>query len=125
VGVLEVNAFRGKGPTIRVRGSTGPGTATESRDITAKARIAKSSAPDDTTCEGTITITNDETAQVAVIPVILEVGKGGDGGKVTFVIPDTICVENGGDGDIEFTALVESTGATSGSATLPKSVICP
>jgi hypothetical protein len=122
-----VNALRGQGPTIRVRGSTGPGTASTTRDITAKARIAKGSAPSDVMCPGTITITADETGQVQVIATIFEVGKGGDGDRKTFVIPDTICVENGGDGDIEFTAVAESLvgGATSGQATIPKSVICP
>jgi hypothetical protein len=124
-GILEVNTLRAGSPTIRISDSTGPGTASAARAVTARARITKGSAFDGTLCPGTIAITNDETVQVGVIPATFEVGKGGQGGTVSFFVPDTICSDNGGDGDITFSAVAEAMGAVSSAPTpLIKSVVC-
>jgi len=79
---IEVNALRGGSPTVVSNGT---------KDITAKARISKGSAPDGTTIDtylmleaissmGTTTYTSPNTIRLGV-------GKGGQGQKVTMNVP--------------------------------------
>jgi hypothetical protein len=78
---IDINALRGGSPTVTV-GST--------KDITAKARIAKGSAPPDTTVDTTLRIDAIDGSEVidsqSSGPIQLEVGKGGDGDKLTMNI---------------------------------------
>jgi len=80
--VIEVNALRGGSPTVVSNGT---------KDITAKARIAKGSAVDGTTIDtylmleaissmGTNTYTSTNTIRLGI-------GKGGWGQKVTMDVP--------------------------------------
>jgi len=100
--VIDINALRGGSPTVTV-GST--------KDITAKARIAKGSAPPDTTVNTTLRIDAIDGSEVidsqSSGPIQLSVGKGGDGDKLTmninqcnsgsiffearFSVPDAVC----------------------------------
>jgi len=82
--VIEVNALRGGSPTVVSNGT---------KDITAKARIAKGSAVDGTTIDtqlmleaissmGTTSYTSDPNHLIR-----LGIGKGGQGQKVTMTVP--------------------------------------
>jgi hypothetical protein len=79
--VIEVNALRGGSPTV-----TSGGT----KDITAKARIAKGSAPPGTTIKTTLRIEAVDGGNVidseSISTIELEVGKGGQGQKLTMEI---------------------------------------
>jgi hypothetical protein len=81
---IEVNALRGGSPTVTVCeiGCT--------KDITAKARIAKGTALRGTTIETTLRIEAKDGEDVfqtkTFAPVHLEVGKGGQGQKLTMDI---------------------------------------
>ena len=81
---IEVNALRGGSPTVTVCeiGCT--------KDITAKARIVKGSAMSGTTIETTLRIEAKDGEEVfqtkTFAPVRLEVGKGGQGQKLTMDI---------------------------------------
>jgi len=78
---IDINALRGGSPTVTV-GST--------KDITAKARIAKGSAPPDRTLDTTLRIDAIDGSELidsqSSGPIQLEVGKGGDGDKLTMNI---------------------------------------
>lgn len=113
--VLEVNAFRGGSPALK---------PPNEKKITAKARIVKGTAAGDTTCPGTITITNDLTAETEVVNATFVVGKGGQGGN-TFFDFSAECPANDGT-VVTFTATAESSGATPGvRADLQKTLQCP
>jgi len=79
---IEVNALRGGSPTVTVNAP---------KNITAKARIAKGTAPSGTTIDTTLTI--DAVDGLKVIhtrsssPHRLEIGKGGTGDKFPMNIP--------------------------------------
>jgi hypothetical protein len=79
---IEINALRGGSPTVTVDGT---------KKITAKARIAKGSAPSGTTIDTKLRIEAVDGLDVvhsqAVSPVRLEIGKGGQGRKLTMEIP--------------------------------------
>jgi len=79
--VIDINALRGGSPTVTV-GST--------KDITAKARIAKGTALPDTTVDTTLRIDAIDGSEVIDSqfsgPIQLRVGKGGDGDKLTMNI---------------------------------------
>jgi len=81
---LEINALRGGSPTT-------PFGPNATKDITAKARIAKGSAVDGTTIVTQLRI--DAIDGLNVIdtkksyPVTLGVGKGGQGDKLTMNVP--------------------------------------
>jgi hypothetical protein len=81
---IEVNALRGGSPTV----TAGPGST---RDITAKARITKESAPPGTTIETTLQIEVIDGSEVLQVqtksPIRLVVGKGGRGAKLPMSIP--------------------------------------
>jgi len=78
---IEINALRGGSPTVSVGGT---------KDITAKARIAKETAAPGTTIATTLRIDAVDGSVVfqsnSSFPVLLEVGKGGDGRKLTMDI---------------------------------------
>lgn len=85
---IEINALRGGSPTV-----TAP-TVTEgsTKNITAKARIVKETAPSGTTIDTTLTIDafddgSEPINSQSVSGVRLEVGKGGQGKKLTMNIP--------------------------------------
>jgi hypothetical protein len=78
---IEVNSMRGGSPTV---------TVNDTKNITAKARIIKGTAPSDTTLDATLRI--DAIDGSVVIdsqysgPIRLEVGKGGRGDKLAMNI---------------------------------------
>jgi hypothetical protein len=78
---IDINALRGGSPTV---------TVNSTKDITAKARIAKGSALPDTTVDTTLRIDAIDGSEVidsqSSSPIRLEVGKGGDGDKLTMNI---------------------------------------
>jgi hypothetical protein len=78
---IEINALRGGSPTVTVEGT---------KDITAKARILKGTAQKGTTIDTTLTIDafddGSEPINSQSVPVRLEVGKGGQGKKLTMNI---------------------------------------
>lgn len=80
--VIEVNALRAGSPTVVVGGT---------KDVTAKARIEKGSAPADTVVDTTLTVEAVDGGTVidsaSTGPIRLGVGKGGKGGSVTVSIP--------------------------------------
>jgi len=82
---IEINALRGGSPTAPSGGT---------KDITAKARIAKGSAPDGTTIDVQLQIETVYMSQVTDTYVSdpnhlirLGIGKGGQGQKVTMNVP--------------------------------------
>jgi hypothetical protein len=81
---LEINALRGGSPTT-------PFGLNATKNITAKARISKGSAPSGTTIETQLIIeTIDDGAVIDTkksFPITLGVGKGGQGDKLTMDIP--------------------------------------
>lgn len=92
---IEINALRGGSPTT-------PFGLNATKDITAKARIQKGSAVDGTTIvtqlridaiDGTTVINTQKS-----FPITLGVGKGGQGDKLTMLVPQ--CTT----GSIEFKA---------------------
>jgi len=93
--VIEVNALRGGSPTVTAG-------ADSTRDITAKARIAKGTASSGTTINTTLLIeaVDGGTAihSQSFFPVKLEVGKGGQGQKLEMKIEECIS------GSIDFVA---------------------
>ena len=93
--MIEVNALRGGSPS----GTAGPGST---RNITAKARIAKESAPRGTTIVTTLRIEAVDNGTVinsqSFFPIQLEVGKGGKGQKLEMII------EECNSGSIDFVA---------------------
>jgi hypothetical protein len=95
---IEINALRGGSPTV---------TAGGTKDITAKARILKGTAPKGTTINTTLTIEAFDGPvlihSASVSGVQLEIGKGGDGNKLTMNIP--VCET----GTIEFIATFSGT----------------
>jgi hypothetical protein len=103
---IEINAVRGGSPTVGV-----PGT----KNITAKARIAKGTGPGDQTLNNTtLTIEAFDGAalrdtQVSPDNITLVVGKGGQGDKLT------MNVDTCNSGNIDFIATFEGTSSTNGS----------
>jgi hypothetical protein len=87
---IEINALRGGSPTVTVEGT---------KDITAKARILKGTAPKGTTIDAELMIEAfDGPALIhsqSVSGIQLEIGKGGQGKKLTMNIPvcDTGTIE--------------------------------
>jgi len=81
---IEVNALRGGSPTVTAG-------ETETRDVTAKARILKGTAVSGTTIDTTLTIEAVDGSQVihtlSKYPIRLIVGKGGRGDKFRMNIP--------------------------------------
>lgn len=79
---IEVNALRGGSPTV---------TVNETKNITAKARILKGSAPAGTTIDTTLRIEVVDGSEVihsqSSFPHRLEVGKGGTVDKFAMSIP--------------------------------------
>jgi hypothetical protein len=79
---IEINALRGGSPTV---------TVNSNKNITAKARIAKGSAPDGTVVDTTLTIEAIDGGVVidtqVSTPIRLGVGKGGKGDKLGMSIP--------------------------------------
>jgi hypothetical protein len=79
---IEVNALRAGSPTVTVGGT---------KDVTAKARITKGTAPTDTVIDTTLTVDAVDGETVvdsdSTGPIRLGVGKGGKGGSVTLSIP--------------------------------------
>ena len=79
---IEINALRGGSPTVTVGGT---------KSITAKARILKGTAPSGTTIDTELWIDAVDGLEVinsqSVFPVRLEIGKGGQGKKLTLNIP--------------------------------------
>jgi hypothetical protein len=79
--VIDINALRGGSPTVAVNST---------KDITAKARISKGSALPDTTVDTTLRIDAIDGSEVidsqSSGPIQLEVGKGGQGDKLTMNI---------------------------------------
>jgi hypothetical protein len=105
---IEINALRGGSPTVTVGGT---------KNITAKARILKGTAPSGTTIDTELWIDAVDGLEVihsqSVFPVRLEIGKGGQGKKLTMNIPkcdsgviDFIATFSGHD---EYGALCESS----------------
>ncbi len=92
---IEINALRGGSPTT-------PFGLNATKDITAKARIAKGSAVDGTTVSTQLRIDARDGNTVIdtkkSFPVVLGVGKGGQGDKLTMSIPSCAA------GSIDFTA---------------------
>jgi hypothetical protein len=92
---IEINALRGGSPTT-------PFGANATKDITAKARIAKGSAVDGTTIVTQLRIQAIDGGQVIdtklSYPITLGVGKGGQGDKLRMDIPQC------NSGSIDFTA---------------------
>jgi len=90
---IEINALRGGSPTVTVGGT---------KDITAKARIAKGTALRGTTIDTELVIEaydgSDLVNSKSASPITLEVGKGGNGAKLAMNI--TQCVS----GVIDFVA---------------------
>jgi hypothetical protein len=82
---VEINALRGGSPTV---------TVDESKSITVKGRIVRGTAPKDTTLHTTLQIVAiDETGTISGrtgCPVLLEVGKGGQGTKQDIPIPQCV-----------------------------------
>jgi len=80
---IEINALRGGSPTVTVGGT---------KDISAKARILKGTAPKGTTIDTELTIEAFDGAVLlstqSVSGVQLEVGKGGKGKKLTMNVPE-------------------------------------
>ena len=80
---IEINALRGGSPTVTVGGT---------KDISAKARILKGTAPKGTTIDTELTIEAFDGAVLlstqSVPGVQLEVGKGGKGKKLTMNVPE-------------------------------------
>jgi hypothetical protein len=80
---IEINALRGGSPTVTVNAV---------KNITAKARIAKGSAPDGTVIETTLRIdaidatTGEVTNSQFSSPITLGVGKGGKGDKLGMLV---------------------------------------
>jgi len=78
---IEINALRGGSPTVTEGGT---------KNITAKARILKGTAPSGTTIDTTLTIDafddGSEPINSQSVPVRLEIGKGGQGKKLTMNI---------------------------------------
>jgi hypothetical protein len=113
--VIEVNALRGGSPTV----TAGAGST---RNITAKARIAKESAPRGTTINTTLQIDAVDNGTVihsqTFFPARLEVGKGGQGQKLEMKI------EECNSGSIDFVATFFGDDATGtecvGSRTITK-----
>jgi hypothetical protein len=91
---IEINALRGGSPTV-----SPTETEADTKDITAKARIVKGTAPKGTTIETTLTIEafdgSELIAEQSVPGIRLEIGKGGKGKKLTMNIPqcDTGVIE--------------------------------
>lgn len=81
---IEINALRGGSPTT-------PFGLNATKDITAKARISKGSAPDGTTVVTQLRIDAIDGGTVIntqkSFPITLGVGKGGQGDKLTMLIP--------------------------------------
>jgi hypothetical protein len=79
--VIDINALRGGSPTVAVNST---------KDITAKARIAKGTALPGTTIDTTLRIDAIDGFEVidsqSSGPIQLEVGKGGQGDKLTMNI---------------------------------------
>jgi hypothetical protein len=92
---IEVNALRVPRKTV----SAGPN---EIKDVTAKARILKGTVVSGTTLDTTLTIEAIDGEEVistnSAGPITLEVGKGGDGAKLSLDIPQC------NSGHIEFVA---------------------
>ena len=86
---LEINALRGGSPTTPF----GPGAT---KDITAKARIKKGTAPEGTTIDTQLRIDVIDGTQVvsskSAGPIRLGVGKGGQGAKLRMSVPQ--CIAN-------------------------------
>jgi hypothetical protein len=97
---IEVNALRGGSPTV---------TVNDTKNITAKARIAKGTAARGTTISTTLTIDAVDGLEVintrSSSPHLLGVGKGGKGDKFPMSIPQ--CKT----GFIDFVATFSGTGA--------------
>ncbi|MBW2541574.1 MAG: hypothetical protein JRF15_05725, partial [Deltaproteobacteria bacterium] len=81
---IEINALRGGSPTT-------PFGLNATKDITAKARIAKGSAPDGTFIDTQLRIEAKDGGLVidrqVVFPIRLGVGKGGQGDKLRMNVP--------------------------------------
>ena len=103
--IIDINALRGGSP-----GVTSGGT----KDITAKARIMKGTAPLDATVnDTTLTITSYvgplQVDQKASGPLTLVVGKGGTGDKLTMDVP--VCAPGQ---KIDYVAHFSGTASTNG-----------
>jgi hypothetical protein len=86
---IEITALRGGSPTV-----SPTETEADTKDITAKARILKGTAPKGTTIETTLTIEafdgldrSDLLNSVSAPGIWLGIGKGGQGKKFTMTIP--------------------------------------
>jgi hypothetical protein len=79
---IEVSALRAGSPTVTVGGT---------KDVTAKARIAKGTAATDTVVDTMLVVDASDGGVVidseTVGPIRIGVGKGGKGGTVTLSIP--------------------------------------
>jgi hypothetical protein len=95
---IEINALRGGSPTVTMGGT---------KNITAKARIVKGTAPRGTTIETTLQIDAVDGSEVihtrSSSPHQLQVGKGGKGAKLTMNTPQCNA------GFIEFVATFSGT----------------
>ena len=113
---LEVNAFRGGSPVIKPPAD---------KKLTAKARLVKGTVPGDTLCDGTITVTNDTTAEVLVVTTTFKPGGGGAGGNIFFDSSSGLGCPGTNENIVTFTATAESGTATPGVKTLTKRIKCP
>jgi hypothetical protein len=81
---IEINALRGGSPTVTAGEN-------QTRNITAKARIVKGTAPKGTTIDTTLQIEVKDKSEVihrqTKSPIRLVVGKGGQGAKLLMNIP--------------------------------------
>jgi hypothetical protein len=81
---IEINALRGGSPTVTVNAT---------KNITAKARISKGSAPDGTVIDTTLRIDTIDATMGDIIdsqfstPIRLGIGKGGQGDKLGMLVP--------------------------------------
>ena len=82
---IEINALRGRSPTV---------TVGETKKITAKARIVKGTSAGDATVHTTLQIdVIDDTGVILTqtsCPYLLEVGKGGQGTTLEMIIPQCV-----------------------------------
>jgi hypothetical protein len=110
---IQINALRGGSPTVTV-GST--------KDITAKARIAKGSALPDTKVDAALRIDAIDGTEVidsqSSSPIQLEVGKGGNGDKLTMNIDQC----NSGSIDFEATFFVPEPTCSNNPCTATRSI---
>jgi len=108
---IEINALRGGSPTV---------TVNSTKNITAKARIAKGTAVDGTTIETQLRIDAIDDGQVIDTqlsgPIRLGIGKGGKGDKLSMNIPQC------NSGSIDFEATFHGLDADADSCTATRRI---